>query len=427
MPKTYCDLPFQHQYVHMSGRVRLCCATLENAKDKNAQEYHMDKDSLQDVWNSDYMKNVRLAMKNGDVLDACSKCIAQEERGYGSMRCTTNKKNNLNNLAPDGSINHPHSMELHFGNVCNLKCKMCGQDYSNQVGKEILEIGEKDTDFLQWVREQSGNVNNWTNDLSVEYTWFKNEKVKKQLMDYVSKHITILTIIGGEPTIIPEFYELLNYCYEQDTLKNKDITIVTNLTNTNPRMIKWLSKMEQWTIWASLDGIGEITEYIRYPSNFSKVVENLKFYKSMSEKYENGRIVFSPAVQLLNIHQLDDMLKFFIEFSDNKWGWRYNVSWLSQVWYPRICNYDTAPKEYRHVVANKLELSEPYLSNYEGIKHFYRKQIENLRTDFLDKNTEKNLQNAFIRYNDTQDKHRKGKTWRQLLPDLESALTKSLS
>ena len=185
--------------------------------------------------------------------------------------------------------------------------------------------------------------------------------------------------------------------------------------------------MKQWTIWASLDGIGEITEYIRYPSNFSKVVENLKFYKSMSEKYENGRIVFSPAVQLLNIHQLDDMLKFFIEFSDNKWGWRYNVSWLSQVWYPRICNYDIAPKEYRHEVANKLELSEPYLSNYEGIKHFYRKQIENLRTDFLDKNTEKNLQNAFIRYNDTQDKHRKGKTWRQLLPDLESALTKSLS
>jgi hypothetical protein len=78
-------------------------------------------------------------------------------------------------------------------------------------------------------------------------------------------------------------------------------------------------------------------------------------------------------------------------------------------------------------VAKKLELSEPYLRNYEGIKHFYRKQIENLRTDFLDKNTEKNLQKAFIRYNDTQDKHRKGKTWRQLLPDLESALTKSLS
>ena len=38
-----------------------------------------------------------------------------------------------------------------------------------------------------------------------------------------------------------------------------------------------------------------------------------------------------------------------------------------------------------------------------------------------------NYQKAFIRYNDTQDKHRKGKTWRELLPKLESALTNSLS
>ena len=80
---------------------------------------------------------------------------------------------------------------------------MCGQDYSNQIGKEILQIGEKDKDFLKWVYKQSGNVNNWTNNLSVEYTWFRNEKTKNNLIDYVSKHITKLTIIGGEPTVIP--------------------------------------------------------------------------------------------------------------------------------------------------------------------------------------------------------------------------------
>ena len=35
------------------------------------------------------------------------------------------------------------------------------------------------------------------------------------------------------------------------------------------------------------------------------------------------------------------------------------------------------------------------------------------------------FQKAFIRYNDTQDKHRKGRTWRELLPELEQALTKT--
>ena len=428
MTKTYCAFPFQHQYVHMSGSVRLCCATMENATDKKGNRIHMNNDSLQKTWNSDYMKEARLKMKNGEVLKACTKCIDQEARGYKSMRNENNEEKNINNVSADGSMDTmPNSMELHFGNVCNLKCKMCGQDYSNQIGKEILQIGEKDKDFLKWVYKQSGNVNNWTNNLSVEYTWFRNEKTKNKLIDYVSKHITKLTIIGGEPTVIPEFYELLDYCYENNTLKDKDITIVTNLTNTNPKMTQWLPKMKSWTIWASIDGLGDITEYIRYPSNFKKVVENLNFYKKLLLESNNGQIVFSPAVQLLNIHQLDDMLKWFIDFADNCWGKQFDISWMSQVWYPRICNYDTAPKQYRYKVADKLEESIDYFTKYNDISFFYNKQIENLRNNFIEESMEKHLQKAFIRYNDTQDKHRKGKTWRELLPELEQTLTNNLS
>ena len=428
MTKTYCAFPFQHQYVHMSGSVRLCCATMENVTDKKGNRVHMNNDSLQKIWNSDYMKDARLKMKNGELLKACTKCIDQEARGYKSMRNENNEEKNINNVSADGSMDTmPNSMELHFGNVCNLKCKMCGQDYSNQIGKEILQIGEKDKDFLEWVYKQSGNVNNWTNNLSVEYTWFRNEKTKNKLIDYVSKHITKLTIIGGEPTVIPEFYELLDYCYENNTLKDKDITIVTNLTNTNPKMTQWLPEMKSWTIWASIDGLGDITEYIRYPSNFKKVVENLNFYKKLLLESNNGQIVFSPAVQLLNIHQLDDMLKWFIDFTDNRWGKQFNISWMSQVWYPRICNYDTAPKQYRYKVADKLEESIDYFTKYKDISFFYNKQIENLRNSFIEEPMEKHLQKAFIRYNDTQDKHRKGKTWRELLPELEQALTNNIS
>ena len=427
MPKTYCSFPFEHQYVHMSGSIRLCCATMENATDKKGNRIHMNNDSLQKAWNSDYMKNARLKMVNGEVLEACTKCVEQETRGYKSMRRENDRDNNFKKVNADGSVDTmPYSMELHFGNVCNLKCKMCGQDYSNQIGKEILQIGEKDKDFLRWVYKQSGNVNNWTNNLSVQYTWFQNEKTKKRLIEFVSKHITLLTIIGGEPTVIPEFYELLDYCYKNNTLKDKDITIVTNLTNTNPKMTQWLPEMKKWKIWASLDGIGDTTEYIRYPSNFNKVKENLQYYKKMLDDCGNGSITFSPAIQLLNIHQLDEMLKWFIDFSDGAWGDKVDVSWMAQVWYPRICNYDTAPRKYRLMVADKLEKSVDYFAQYKSISSFYNTQIENLRTDQLDANTELDLQQSFIKYNDTQDKHRKGNTWRKLLPYLEETLTNSL-
>ena len=76
------------------------------------------------------------------------------------------------------------------------------------------------------------------------------------------------------------------------------------------------------------------------------------------------------------------------------------------------------------MVADKLEKSVDYFANYDSISFYYNKQIENLRTDQLDTNTELDLQRSFIRYNDTQDRHRNGNTWRNLLPYLEETLTK---
>ena len=128
----------------------------------------------------------------------------------------------------------------------------------------------------------------------------------------------------------------------------------------------------------------------------------------------------------------DDDSKVFIDFADGNFVGQggkniFDVSWMSQVWYPRICNYDTAPELYRFSVADKLAMSSEQFKKYPSITDFYEKQIENLRNNFLEKPIEKHLQRAFIRYNDTQDKHRKGKTWRELLPNLEQALTISIN
>ena len=68
--KYYCAYPFQHQYVHMSGSIRLCCATMENATDKKGNRLHMNNDSLQKIWNSDYMKNARLKMMRNSIFAA---------------------------------------------------------------------------------------------------------------------------------------------------------------------------------------------------------------------------------------------------------------------------------------------------------------------------------------------------------------------
>ena len=423
MSKTYCSKLWDHQYVHMSGSFRFCCATNDNINDSKNNRYNINNTSMEHVWNSEHVRNTRLKMMAGEQIPECMKCVEQESRGYKSMRSTTNKEINYDSTDENGNVSTmPNTMELHYGTVCNLKCRMCAQNYSNQVGKELLEIGNSDPEFLQWVIKQSGNVNNWTNNLSVEYKWFENEKNKKKLNDFINKNISQLTVIGGEPTIIPEFYELFEHCDKNGTLGKKQFTIVTNLTNTNHNMTKWLPKLKNWTIWASLDGIGARTEYIRYPSNFEKIKENLNFYKSILRQHGNGKIVFSPAIQLLNIDQLDEMLEWFIDFSEGEFGTNFDISWMAQVWYPRICNYDIAPREYRLKIADKLEQKIHLFERHKSIISFYKNQIQNLRTDILDKKTEKYLQECFIKYNDKLDIFRGKTTWRQLLPALEKSL-----
>ena len=409
----------------MSGSVRLCCATMDNLEDDKGNRYHINNNSLGNIWNSKQMRGTRMKMMNGEQISSCTKCYEQEARGYQSMRETRDMEKNFSLTRPDGSIDvMPSSMELHFGNMCNLKCKMCGQQYSNQIGKELLEIGEQDPDFLSWVYKESGNVNIWTNNLSMEYKWFKNKKTKIKLFDYITENINDLILIGGEPTVIPEFWELLEHLDQKDKLGDLTITLTTNLTNINPKLSQWLPKLKRWNVWASVDGIGERTEYIRYPSNFKKVCENLDLYKSLLG--DNGRIVLSPAIQLLNIDQLDDILDWWLDFTGGRIDEQFGISWMAQVWFPTICNYDILPAGYKINVAHKLEKARHKYLAYEQVLKFYDNQINNLENDVCKIDNREHVQKAFIRYNDTQDRFRGRKTWRELLPHLEQALTQNL-
>ena len=360
MSQSYCAKLWDHQYVHMSGSLRLCCATMDNLVDSKGNKMHINNTSLENAWNSKNVKDIRLKMIKGESIPSCVKCVDQESRGYLSMRKTVDKEKNFAMTNLDGSVDvMPNDMELHLGNLCNLKCKMCGQQYSNQIGKELLEIGKDDPEFLKWVTKESGNVNIWTNNLSVEYRWFQNQKIKNKLFDFIAKNTKTLGVIGGEPTVIPQFWELFEYLDDRNKLGDLSITLNTNLTNVNPKLTKWLPKLKSWNVWASIDGVGERTEYIRYPSSFKKVCENLDFYKSLVGK--NGKITLSPAIQLLNIDQLDEILIWWLKFCDGGFGKNYFVSFMAQVSYPVICNYDIAPKEYKIKIANKLKQALPYI------------------------------------------------------------------
>ena len=420
MSKVFCNKPFDHNYIHTNGKFRLCCTTVQDIyTDNNYNPFDAGKHSVNDYWNSNRMEEIRKNMIAGKQTRDCRRCYEEEENNFQSLRSTKGMQNFIENTKADGTYTKPaYTMQIQMSNICNLKCKMCSQMYSHMNGLELLDIGKEDPDWLHWVKQQGANVNNWTNELGIKQEWYKNKEFKLKMFEHISQNITALNVIGGEPTLIPEFYEMFEYCDKQNTLGNKSVTLVTNLTNTNPKLTKWLPKLESWRIWASVDGVGERTEYIRYPSQWKIILKSLDFYKNLA-KESNGGITLSPAVQLLNVDQLDDIIKWWINWCGGELNEKYGFTWLATVWYPLICNPAIAPREWRLKVADKLDKFT--------FDDFYKNYIIDLRKEKHSKEQMLNYQKSFIKYNDRQDKHRKGKTWRELLPNLEQALTDSIS
>ena len=415
MSKVFCDKPFDHNYIHPNGKMRLCCTTIQDIPTNNNYNlFDANKHNINQYWNSDRMKEIRRKMIAGEKIRDCERCYRQEEQGVESLRSTMGMDGFIQDTLPDGTYQKSAtSMQLQMGNICNLKCKMCSQMYSHMHGMETRDIGEQDPEWLHWVKEQGANVNNWTNELGLKQEWYKNKEFKLTMFEHISKNINELCVIGGEPTLIPEFYELFEYCDEQGTLQGKNVTIVTNLTNTNPRLTKWLPNLKGWKVWASVDGVGERTEYIRYPSNWDKILESLEFYRSILGT--NGQITLSPAVQLLNIDQLDEIITWWLNWCGGELNDRYGFTWLATVWYPLICNFNIAPRQWRLKVADRL-------SKYT-FDEKYKNIITQLRKDHYTPEKYEHFQKAFAKYNDKQDQYRKVKhTWRQLLPELAKSL-----
>ena len=418
MSKVFCDKPFDHNYIHPNGKMRLCCTTIQDLPTDNKYNlFDANKHTVEDYWNSNRMKEIRRKMIAGEKIRDCARCYQQEEQGVESLRSINGMDDFIKKTDEDGTYQkNATSMQIQLGNICNLKCKMCSQMYSHMHGMETRDIGEQDPEWLHWVKEQGANVNNWTNELGIKQEWYRSKEIKLKMFEHISRNITELCVIGGEPTLIPEFYELFEYCDQQGTLEGKNVTIVTNLTNTNPRLTSWLPKLKSWKIWASVDGVGERTEYIRYPSKWNKVLESLEFYRSIMG--DNGNITLSPAIQLLNIDQLDDIVKWWLDWCGGELNDRYGFTWLATVWFPLICNPSMAPREWRLKVADKLSRYK-FDDNYDNL-------IAGLKVDQHTPEKYKELQTAFIKYNDRQDQFRNvKKTWRELLPELEKSISKA--
>jgi hypothetical protein len=366
MSSTFCPLPWIHLATRPNGDVRLCCtanasgAGEEDVKDAglvkaDGRVMNLQTSTIAEVWNSDYMKSVRLQMLNDTIPSSCTKCFKEETQGIVSKRQwetviwkeRINVDDIVNRTQSDGSlpVDIPY-FDLRLGNLCQLKCIMCSpHDSSSWIKEWKLQYPKYKT--IELKQDQS-----WDSDF--DYTWYKKGSFLNE-MKLQSSGIRELYFAGGEPLLIPEHYKILEFMVETGSSKNCILRYNSNGLELPEKLFDLWSHFKQVKFNFSVDAFGERNNYIRYPSKWEDVVANLK---RLDDTPENITVNIACAVQLLNVITVAELVHWKESMNFKKINLPpYGAGLIGThlVYLPSYLNVRVLPKHLKNKVKHNVE------------------------------------------------------------------------
>jgi MoaA/NifB/PqqE/SkfB family radical SAM enzyme len=329
---------------------------LNKVKKPDGTPYHI-RDDFSEAWNSQNMQDIRMSMVSGKRVEGCSVCYLQEASGRISNRQYSNQEwsNRLGRdrikklideaIVNNGSLKYSVAyLDLRLGNLCNLKCRMCNPYNSSQIAKEHIELEKTDPKYKAVWASTFGKFNSRIMEVQ---EWFDQDILWDQVIDLIpSLHKVYMT--GGEPTLIANNFKFMEVCIAQG---RTDITLFfnTNCTNINKRFLDLIKQFDRVYINASVDGTERVNEYIRSPSKWTQISENVEKLAVMP----NVELGITPTVQVYNVLNLIDILEW-VESMNKRFQSNVFIDFLINV-HPYHLAVNILPEELRFAVADRLE------------------------------------------------------------------------
>jgi MoaA/NifB/PqqE/SkfB family radical SAM enzyme len=275
MADNFCIMPFVHSFV-TPNIISPCCAYTGPIKVNSKKQY----------WSSEQLKNIQQNMLNNVRDPGCNICWKKEDRGYSSLRQHSNQiyADHITDIKQNKKIDNPFYLDLRLGNLCNLKCRMCTSEWSSQIAGEILDNPDED-----WIDTPKQKVIELDND-----TW--------ELLDQWIPYVRRVFMTGGEPTIIKRNLDYINKIITSGHSTNVELIFTTNATNINQNFVEIRKHFKSVSYNVSIDAVGELANYIRYPSNWQTINDNLK-------KIGTG-VSLNTTIQWLNMTRLNEIFEF---------------------------------------------------------------------------------------------------------------------
>ena len=301
-PSTLCMAPWTHTYLSPQTERRMCCASREPAQNfeqyidtaSGTGQYHPI--TLDQHWNSDHMRSVRRRMQAGETLPECEVCNdkllnTDVYRSYFNQLFA--HKYDACMAATDATgytTVKPISWDYRFSNLCNFKCRTCGDMLSS-----AWETEQRQHAMINW----ADTKNNWMiPEIRTEISKFQDTQIEAEFAQAVEEHrVEEVYWVGGEPLMYEQHWRYMKRIIELGDGDRVYARYNTNLSRVNYRGIDLysdiLAHLRDYQICASLDGTGATGEYIRTGLDYSAWRDNFARGVSMAKNRRQWRIDFT--------------------------------------------------------------------------------------------------------------------------------------
>jgi len=320
-PATLCMAPWTHTYLSPQTERRMCCASREPAQsfeqyiDTSAGTGQYTPLTLDEHWNSDHMRGVRRRMMAGETLPECDVCNSKllntdVYRSYFNRMFGHRYDEIWTSTTADGTTTmKPISWDYRFSNLCNFKCRMCGDMLSSSWESE-----QRQHNMINWANTK----NNWMKPkIREEITRFQDKQIEAEFAQAVAEHrVEEVYWVGGEPLMYEQHWRYMKQIVDQGDGQRVYARYNTNLSRVDYRGINLysdiLGHLRDWQICASLDGTGPIGEYIRTGLKYSEWLDNFQQGVAIATNRRQMRIDFT--LTLPGLFEVDCIQQLAQEF-----------------------------------------------------------------------------------------------------------------
>lgn len=370
MSEFFCIAPWKHLYLHTTGEVKTCCVgEVTHGSTKES--------TLEEIFHSDNYKKLRsdfLAETRSEFISKnCKRCIVMEENNIHSLRDVLNTlfsediKNVKNKTLPDGG--YPdykiEYLDARFSNLCNFKCRMCCDEYSSSIyAEQIL-------------------ADNLDNKKPYIFAGKTRENLFQQILVQVNNFKKVY-FAGGEPLIQWEHWALLEEIIKQE---KTDIEILYNtnlssLTFKGKHVTDYWNKLSNVLVLASLDGMGDKSEYWRKGTVWQTICDNVNRIKQESPHVKIGT---TTTIGWPNLYNALDFIEFCIETNFIE----YKLININVLQIPEIYSVSTLPNYKKREVERRVNQTlDKIRSLRDNETSLLERNLEALITFMHSENTE---------------------------------------